>query len=601
MSEGGEAVAPVVSSDVREAVLAQRDELDRADATCVHLYARPRAIRALMEKALARGGEAAAKELAFECQLFESFGSAAGVTTPESAPQLATAEGLAYLRSRLASPSAIVRVLAARFLWLAARAEVKHSGKLASEAYLEWFSAAAERAVKHRTADWASQAVDVLSAGVGFSKESGQHAVQLELARTAIRFANRMAAVGMGGWVASCAESLVKLPKRLLKQCEVAALIETSQAEAEVAQTTGNFWLERALLEAGSRLRRAVGLPGSDAEDWARLAASHEREAAAAGSAMLAESAYSEAVHAYRMAQKPDEAQRVSSLLERSSERARSELGEVSSDFKISTKVVEDFIRPFERRSIPDALKLLAIHPGLRMDPDRIAGANAKLAKSAPFHALVPWKLLGPEETFFAPRTDEGQSVLRFQQAALQWLSLNSQLFLVEILRRLRRRGLNEQHLLEHCFVSNIFEGADRPVLARGVRHWLAGDNLSALHLLVPTLERVLRRMCRKVGVPTIAVKEDGAEQISINAVLEHLKPQLEPSLWLELSIALVEKGGWSMRHFIAHGLAEADYFDASKVACVLHLYLMIGALRVEPLAAASARERATTQDESTG
>ena len=377
-------------------VLAQRDELDPSDLTRVRLYERLRATRALMEKARARGEERTARELDFECHLFASLGSAAGVTTPERAPQLKTAEGLAYLRSRLDSPSPIVRVLAARFLWLAARAEVPRSGKLASEAYLEWFSAAAERAVKHRTADWSSQAVEVLGAGICFSKESGQHPVLLELARAAIRFASRMAAIGMGGWVASCAESVVKLPKKLLKQCEVAELIEISRAQAEAAQTEGSFWLERALLQAGAQLRRAAGLPGSDAEDWARLAASHEREAAAAGSAMLAESAYSDAVHAYRMAKKPDEAQRVSSLLERSSERARSELGEVFSNFKISVKAVEDFIRPFDRLSIPDALKLIAVHRGLRLDPDHIAAENAKLAKRAPFQALVPLKLLAP-------------------------------------------------------------------------------------------------------------------------------------------------------------------------------------------------------------
>lgn len=97
-------------------------------------------------------------------------------------------------------------------------------------------------------------------------------------------------------------------------------------------------------------------------------------------------------------------------------------------------------------------------------------------------------------------------------------------------------------------------------------------------------LERILRRLCQKLGIPTLNAKDEGgAEQISIDTVLARLQPRLRPALWFQLSIALLGNGGWALRHYIAHGLLDAEHFDEAKAACVLHLYLQLGAPQVVP------------------
>jgi hypothetical protein len=126
-----------------------------------------------------------------------------------------------------------------------------------------------------------------------------------------------------------------------------------------------------------------------------------------------------------------------------------------------------------------------------------------------------------------------------------------------------------------------VFEERDLPYLSRGVRHWLAGDYLSSIHVLVPLLEKVLRRLARVLGSPTARVQEGGLEQLSINGILAHLEGKCEPVLVFELKFALAEKGGWSLRHAVAHGLEDAGFYDELKSAYLMRLFLRVGSLEI--------------------
>ncbi|WP_425717015.1 DUF4209 domain-containing protein [Micromonospora sp. DT233] len=120
------------------------------------------------------------------------------------------------------------------------------------------------------------------------------------------------------------------------------------------------------------------------------------------------------------------------------------------------------------------------------------------------------------------------------------------------------------EHRFDARFLANICH--ESPVVppmhgglwARGLSHGLAGDFPSAISLLVPQIEQMVRRHMKDHGIFTLFVNEDGSEsEKGLNALLDMSESSklLGPDLNLELRALLCEQIGPNLRNDLAHGL----------------------------------------------
>ncbi|QTN20853.1 hypothetical protein HZ989_07360 [Brevundimonas sp. AJA228-03] len=121
------------------------------------------------------------------------------------------------------------------------------------------------------------------------------------------------------------------------------------------------------------------------------------------------------------------------------------------------------------------------------------------------------------------------------------------------------RHNLEERHLLPIVGQSPFVRREQVGLMSLGFLRLLQGDDRSAVHLLIPQLEPCLRHVLRVAGHdPTVEFEDMTEENVSLNALLGRLRPQLEailpPAVVLELELLFDFRAGSALRHSVAHG-----------------------------------------------
>ena len=117
-----------------------------------------------------------------------------------------------------------------------------------------------------------------------------------------------------------------------------------------------------------------------------------------------------------------------------------------------------------------------------------------------------------------------------------------------------------------------------------GVERYFAEDHVSAIHILVPQLEDVLRRIIGKLGVSTTSHGTDGfTREKPLEIVLEtpQLKVLLGDQDWWYFKYVLIHQLGENLRNDVAHGLLDKNRCTSGLTETVLHLFF-----RLTPFAA---------------
>jgi len=135
--------------------------------------------------------------------------------------------------------------------------------------------------------------------------------------------------------------------------------------------------------------------------------------------------------------------------------------------------------------------------------------------------------------------------------------------------------------LAQICHESLVVPQGHVYLWARGLWHGLAGDFPSAISVLVPQVEQMVRAFMKSHGAYTLFVDERGLEsEKSLNALLE--MPEADrafgPNLTLELRALLCEQLGPNLRNDLAHGLLNdpQSWSAAAVYAWWLCLYLVL-------------------------
>lgn len=161
-------------------------------------------------------------------------------------------------------------------------------------------------------------------------------------------------------------------------------------------------------------------------------------------------------------------------------------------------------------------------------------------------------------------------------------------LFLTILLEEMRKLpGLTAEGICAALFRSPVYEESHKRLIEEGVRAYMAGDLVKALHVFIPRIEAALRHLMRLLGEPTNKTRRSPygvMQERTLNDVLEDptVKALFGESIWLYLRTLLIDPRGHNVRNRLCHGLLVEDDFVQSLADRVFHVLLVLGLIRAK-------------------
>lgn len=109
---------------------------------------------------------------------------------------------------------------------------------------------------------------------------------------------------------------------------------------------------------------------------------------------------------------------------------------------------------------------------------------------------------------------------------------------------------------------------------------------MAAIHILLPQVEHVLRRMLAALGIPTNRRNRYGGfQEKTLNDILRERAMQdvLGESIALYLQVLLCDPIGWNVRNRVAHGLMRPEDVGRTVADRLFHVLAVLGQFRAEP------------------
>ncbi len=368
---------------------------------------------------------------------------------------------------------------------------------------------------------------------------------------------------------------------------------ELSEKLAIRDESEKDWFRARPVWESAARWQARA--KNSPKERAARLKAAEthvkEAEAAIAGdspSHMLAAGHIQKAIEAYRrIGGERDRVEELHSALLDYEQKSFAEMGTISTEIDLSEHV-ENAIADVSHKSTYDALFTLAqiiSSPKVGHLRERVQEA----IKKYPFQHLVSavkvdenGKVVAQMPNVLSSNPEEVESALRakmHQQAELDYH------IDVQAVIEPARNQINLEHQVRIIDILPIVsdnplvpEGREQ-IFARGLHAGLAGDFLTAIHLLIPQFENSVRHLLKQQGLITSGLSSDGIqEEWDLNKTL--YMPQtvniFGEDLVFDLQGLLVNRYGANLRNKMAHGLMSHDDFYSSEVVYLWWLMLRL-------------------------
>lgn len=328
-----------------------------------------------------------------------------------------------------------------------------------------------------------------------------------------------------------------------------------------------------------------------------RIAQSFENEAAGrAGEGGIVQSALlQDAIRIYQEIGDGNAVDRLKPLIHQATQRAEEGLHTVSTEVEFPIEKMRDQVDRLlahgRERSPYAHLPLFAITEGLWPKWSEIARFNAELNEQAPLQALVSKVVIThdgrplerPRDPDKAREFDEIQRYTELFGLQLRFSGRKAAM--------LREREAWSFDLLMQALATGIlFDEVVLQAVAPGIRCFEEERHWEAVHVLVPQIERIIRKLATSVGTEVFRYKADTGELhwSSLKTLLEdprveEILGRVSPDLARELRCLLIDQRGWNLRDDLSHGILPPHDGDKFSFTCVIILLTLATLVRADP------------------
>lgn len=148
-----------------------------------------------------------------------------------------------------------------------------------------------------------------------------------------------------------------------------------------------------------------------------------------------------------------------------------------------------------------------------------------------------------------------------------------------------KEKGMTPNDLTEWFKKWGLVADANLGIMEHGFEEYFAGDYTSAIHILIPQLEAVLRRFFHLAGIQVTSLCRGGTRETGLTELLqkEEVKTVLGEDLWWYYHLVLVSPVGRNLRNRVAHGLLTPKECSFANTNLVLHLFLVLTRFALRP------------------
>lgn len=591
---------PPDPSSLCDALAAELDELDSQTDAMEEVWTdRPPALARLVERAESGGCEDLARRLRWEAMLACSYTSNAALLDSDKPrfidvhPNLLQDDALDYLLTRTAAASAYVRSRVLDFLWVHGGPTRRRNAIGAGAAFIEVAALEAGKVTLDNFA-WL-HAGDALVRAAELAKAANQPSTIRAVAEEALRLLQRLNSEGTLRFVLDMGHALVVVATHVTaaeREIVDSALSEAAAGFAAV----DDYHLARAAMSV--RRRFAVGCKQPDAVlraidiEIARSSLQEGEQRESEGNALVASVAFGEALELFeRIGSERALTEAARAAVRRTREAGIGEMVRISTGpIHLSAEhqaQIELVIQRVATAAAPDCFRLFALHPSLLVTREAAEASVAEMRRVAPLSYMMPRVILRGGGQVLAPADPAEAERLRLYQAGVRLLRLQDGFYLNSILERLiARDDLDPEAMLGYLTTSGHIPAESIPVIQVGIDRMWERDWVSALHILVPQLEEVMRTMLRRAGHETMRPLK-AIPGVTVEAplatVLDHLAAVILDDGVIFMLDVVLDLYGLNLRNIFTHGLINIGDCCVDNVVRVLQLYLILGELRPSP------------------
>jgi len=500
-------------------------------------------------------------------------------------PAIFTDEALAYYAERAAKTSnPIHRARYCDFLWEKRRNY--NFARSAVDAYLECLPIYLANGWYHEVADAISRSMEL-----ALSVNDGKRITKVR--EHLLQAMDRLSAIGDHPALRYCLDlidTLLVMKKGTTDLDFQKALDVCRKGVSFYASQNGGFMyhLARDFEERQALLWQMLRNKEETDNARARVGELYEKEAElkGAGSNMLAAIFLQEAAQHYANIGRSDKVEKLKAKVRHRWEAAADggEFKRIETTVKLPTKQIDEYIQDIISQGINKALLIVSLDLNLVPDIERCRKVATEQKQEFPLLGLVPRSTLrGARRVAFASTPEEIDEANTLAQYSID-LGLG-QIYLGRVFEMMRQDGgFTTDSLVSYMSSSPFFDEDKLGVIRVGIERYFVADYVSAVHILVPQLEDVLRRIIGKLGISTTSLAPDGlTREKPLNEVLNtpELKSLLGDRVWFYFKYVLDHQLGENLRNDVAHGLITKDRCTRQLTETVLHLFLRLTPYKV--------------------
>jgi len=283
----------------------------------------------------------------------------------------------------------------------------------------------------------------------------------------------------------------------------------------------------------------------------------------------------------YRSRGMASDAERILQAYTQKGERAAEDLKTVQAPIEIPAAEFERFLELISQGTLRECLVNVAV----RFVPKvgRIRDLLQEMLSFAPILARIEVTRIVDGHFAAQAGSIETDPDGRLLMQLAQYIA-GEDLFLIPAIQRIREKHQPDAaailSMFEEC---PIFDLERRPLLESGVSAYFAGDQIKAIHVLIPQIEHILRRLLLLLGGSELRAGRNGTMQVkNLNEILREpaIKSALGEDIHLYLLTFLADQRGQNIRNVICHGFATPAHLNQRVADRILHVLLALSLIR---------------------
>ncbi|MEO5355871.1 MAG: DUF4209 domain-containing protein [Nitrospirae bacterium YQR-1] len=257
-------------------------------------------------------------------------------------------------------------------------------------------------------------------------------------------------------------------------------------------------------------------------------------------------------------------------------------------ELKLGEKQTKEFLTPFRQaESLEKAIGILIGYPGIVPDYDSL---EKMFTCNPPLSSLIAQNvIIGRMGTQIAGEGLKRTGIdLQKKIFLSNHVQMRAHLFLeLAFLYLEKEKNLNDTEFNKYLGSWKFMHQENKSIVEHGVKKHFEKDYISALHILVPQFEGILRRTFHNAGYNVVVPEYTKDEGISIKEqtfgaflMREDIKNVLGEYLSRHFYFVFCDSTGLNLRNNIAHGIIRHELLTSGISCLVLHCFLLLTNLK---------------------